>query len=130
SNRQDGDEALVDAPVKRFFAPAFDFPPLLSRQDYRFHGRLLWLFESSFRSPFPLELAYCTRRFSFGDGIIRSSTPRTGCSTVLEAYGIAPPTHPLRQTAGACSVSDASCSPYLTGESRRGNGRDQTRSAH
>jgi hypothetical protein len=30
-NSQDGGEALVDSPVKRFFAPAFDFPLLLSR---------------------------------------------------------------------------------------------------
>src|SRR4051812_27461373 len=68
-NRQDGGEALVDAPVKRPLAPPLDLPPLLRGQDYRFHGWLLRLLLGSFRSPFPLEVAHCTRRFSFGDGI-------------------------------------------------------------
>jgi hypothetical protein len=31
SNRQDGGETLVDAPIKRFLAAAFDFLALLSR---------------------------------------------------------------------------------------------------
>jgi len=38
SNSQDGGETLVDTPIKRFLAAAFDFLALLSRQDNEFHA--------------------------------------------------------------------------------------------
>src|ERR1700729_3676932 len=37
-HRQDGSEALVDTPVKRFLASSFDLSALLGGQDNRFHG--------------------------------------------------------------------------------------------
>jgi hypothetical protein len=38
SNSQDGGETLVDTPIKRFLAAAFDFLALLGRQDNEFHA--------------------------------------------------------------------------------------------
>jgi hypothetical protein len=38
SNGENGGETLVDTPIKRFLAAAFDFPPLLRRQDNRLHS--------------------------------------------------------------------------------------------
>src|SRR5262249_2518961 len=48
-NGQDGSEALVDTPIKGFFAASVEFPPLLGGQDNRFHGRRWGLGNESLR---------------------------------------------------------------------------------
>ena len=66
---QDGGEALVDTPVKGLLAAAFDLLALLIAQHYRFHGRLPGLSIGRSRVATCTKVAYCTRRFSIGDGI-------------------------------------------------------------